>query len=144
MHALHICCCFFGVFCREKGTLWREKASVMWWLCALVAFTRYFGLVLMQTPMQTLRILCRYCADFCTKNDHWELWSHRRELICLKITSINPLHLAQIWPCSSHFAYTLSCGMSSPAYGKKSCNTWVGLDYTTFVVQKCFRLSIIT
>ena len=34
---------------------------------SFVAFTCFFGLVLMQTFMQTLRILCRYCADFCTK-----------------------------------------------------------------------------
>ena len=26
-----------------------------------------------QTFMQTLRILCRYCADFCTKNARWKL-----------------------------------------------------------------------
>ena len=34
---------------------------------SFVAFTRFFGLILMQTFMQTLRILCRYCADFCMK-----------------------------------------------------------------------------
>jgi len=34
---------------------------------SFVAFKRFFGLILMQTFMQTLGILCRYCADFCTK-----------------------------------------------------------------------------
>ena len=32
-----------------------------------VEFTRFFGLVTMQTLMQTLMIFCRYCADFCRK-----------------------------------------------------------------------------
>ena len=34
---------------------------------SFVAFTCFFGLVLMQTFMQKLRILFRYCTDFCTK-----------------------------------------------------------------------------
>ena len=44
---------------------------------SFVAFTRFFGLILMQTFMQTLRILCRYCADFCTKKCSLEalFWS---------------------------------------------------------------------
>ena len=35
----------------------------MWWFRAFVAFTRFFGLILMQTFMQTLRILCRFLHE---------------------------------------------------------------------------------
>ena len=50
---------------RKKSNFWRVKAFVMWG--NFVALMCFLGLVLMQTLMQTLRILCLYRADSCTK-----------------------------------------------------------------------------
>ncbi len=73
----------FLVFCRKKGCFLAGKGLcyvVVTRFCrdmSFVAFTCFFGLVLMQTFMQTLRILCRSCADFCTKKCSLEalFWS---------------------------------------------------------------------
>ena len=72
------CCCKKVLFLAGKGLCY----VVVPCFCrdmSFVAFTRFFGLILMQTFMQTLRILCRYCADFCTKKCSVEALSFSRK-----------------------------------------------------------------
>ena len=78
MHALHM----LLIFLSQKRALFLAVFVVVTHFCrdmSFVASTRFFGLVLMQTFMQTLRILCRYCADFCTKKCSVEALSFSRK-----------------------------------------------------------------